>query len=62
MYTNTIPQPRDQMISIIQGVDVIHSILHLIWSDENRNTPFINGVKMLEVLLGFNDNVNLEIT
>jgi len=43
------------MISITHGVDVIHSISHLIRSDESRNTQFINGTKKLEVLLVFAD-------
>jgi len=43
------------MISIKHGVDVIHSISHLIRANESRNTYFINGAKKLEALLVFAD-------
>jgi hypothetical protein len=43
------------MISIKPGVNVIHSISHLIGSDGSRNTQFINGKKKQEALLVFAD-------
>jgi len=54
-YMETITHLSDRKISIKQGVDVIHSISHLIRVNESRNTQFINGAKMLEALLVFAD-------
>ena len=54
-YTETITQSSDEKISIKHGVDVIHSISHLIRPNESRNTQFINSAKKLEVLLEFAD-------
>jgi len=54
-YTETITQPNDRKISIKHGVNVIHSISHLIRANESRNTQFINSAKKLEALLGFAD-------
>jgi len=52
-YTETITQLSNQKISIKHGVDVIHSIFHLIRANECRKTQLINGVKKLEALLVF---------
>jgi hypothetical protein len=38
------------MILMKHGVNVIHSISHLIRSDESRHTQFLNGTKKLEAL------------
>jgi hypothetical protein len=54
-YTETITQLSDRQISIKHGVDVIHSISHLIRANECRNTQFINSPKKLETLLVFAD-------
>jgi ABC-type uncharacterized transport system ATPase subunit len=54
-YTETITQLSDRKISIKHGVNVIHSISHLIRANESRNTQFINGAKKLEALLVFAD-------
>jgi len=54
-YTETITQLSDGKISIKHGVDVIHSISHLIRANESRNTQFINGAKKLEALPVFAD-------
>jgi len=53
--TETIPQLSDWKISIKHGVNVIHSISHLIRANESRNTQFINSTKKLEALLVFAD-------
>jgi len=54
-YTKTITQLSDRKISIKHGVDVIHSISHLIRANKSRNTQFINSAKKLEALLVFAD-------
>jgi len=54
-YTETITQLSNRKISIKHGVDVIHSISHLIRANKSRNTQFINGSKKMEVLLVFAD-------
>jgi len=54
-YTETISQLSDLKIPIKHGVDVIHSITHLIRANESRNTQFINGAKKPEALLEFAD-------
>jgi len=54
-YTETITQLTYQKISIKHGVDVIHSISHLIRAKERRNTQCINGAKKLEALFVFVD-------
>jgi len=54
-YTETITQLRDRKISIKHGVDVIHSISHLIRANKSRNTQFIHGGKKLEALIPFAD-------
>jgi len=54
-YTETITQLSEPKILIKHGVNVIHSISHLIRANESRNTQFINGAKMLEALLVFAD-------
>jgi len=54
-YTKTITQRSDRKISIKHGVDVIHSISHLIRANKSGNTQFINGTKKLEALLVFAD-------
>jgi len=54
-YTETIPQQNCQMISIKHGVDVIHYFPHHIMANKSMNTQFINGAKMLDMLLGFAD-------
>jgi ABC-type uncharacterized transport system ATPase subunit len=54
-YTETITQQSDRKISIKHGVNVIHSISHLIRANESRNTQFINGANKLEALLVFAD-------
>jgi len=58
--TETITQLHNPIISIKYGVNVMHSISHLIRSDESRNTQFINVIKMLEALLVFADYSHLE--
>jgi hypothetical protein len=58
-YTETITQLSDQKVSIKHGVDVIHSISHLIRTNICRYTQFINGAMMLEALLVFADNLFL---
>ena len=52
-YTDTITQLSDRKISIKQGVDVIHSISHLIRVNKSRNTQIINCAKKLEAVLVF---------
>jgi len=47
------------MISIHHGVNLIHSISHLIRPDESRDTQTINYAKKLEVLLEFADYLYL---
>jgi hypothetical protein len=54
-YTKTITQLTDRKISFKHGVDVIHSISHLIRANTSRNPQFINGAKKLEALLVFAD-------
>ena len=54
-YTETITQLSNRKMSIKHGVDVIHSIPHLIRANESRNTEFINGAQKLEALLVFAD-------
>jgi len=54
-YTDTITQLSDRKISIKHGIDVIHSISHLIRANECRNTQFITAAKKLEALLVFAD-------
>jgi hypothetical protein len=54
-YTETITQLSDRKISITYGVDVIHSISHLIRVNESRNIQFIHSAKKLVVLLVFAD-------
>jgi len=54
-YTETTTPLNDPKISIKHGVDVIHSISHLISANESRNTQFLNGAKKLEALHGFAD-------
>jgi len=54
-YTKTITHLSDRKISIKPGVNVIHSISHLIRANESRNTQFINVAKKLEELLVFAD-------
>jgi len=39
------------MISLKDGVNVIHCFSHLIRANKSRNTQFINHTKKLEVLL-----------
>jgi len=51
--TEIITQLTDRKISIQHGVDVIHSISHLIRANESRNTQFINGAKELEAVIVF---------
>jgi hypothetical protein len=46
-YTNAITQLSSGKISIRHGVDVIHSISHLIWPNNARDTQFLNGAKKL---------------
>jgi hypothetical protein len=52
-YTETITQLSNRKISIKHGVDVIHSIFHLIRANECRQTQLIDGTKKLEALLVF---------
>jgi len=47
------------MISIEHSGTGIENIGHLVKADEFRNTQFINGVKILEVLLVFADDLHL---
>jgi len=54
-YTETITELSVQKISIKHGVNVIHSISHLIRANESRNAQFINGAKKLEAVLVFAD-------
>jgi len=54
-YTETISQLSYRKISIKHGIDVIHSISHLIRANKCRNTQFINGIKKLKALLVFAD-------
>jgi len=54
-YTETITQLSVRKISIKHGVNVIHSISHLIRANKSRNIQFINGGKKLEALLVFAD-------
>jgi len=50
-YTEPMTWPSDWMILITHGVNVIHSITHLIRSGESRNIQFINGVRKIQELL-----------
>jgi len=59
MYTKTIPRLSDGMISIKHGVNVIHSISHVIRADESRNRQLINGAQKLEDLLVFAEQLYL---
>jgi len=45
--------------SLKDGVNVIHSISHLIRANESRNTQFIHGAKQLEAPIVFADNLYL---
>jgi hypothetical protein len=54
-YPETITKLSDCKISIKHGVNVIHSISHLIRANECRKIKFINGATKLEVLLVFPD-------
>jgi len=54
-YTETITELSDRKISIKHGVNVIHSISHLIRANERTNIQFINGATKLVVLLVFAD-------
>jgi hypothetical protein len=56
-YTETLTPPSDWRIFITHGVNVSHSVVHLIWSDQSRNTQVINGAKLLKVLLVFADDL-----
>ena len=58
-HTETITLLSNWMRSNIHGVNVIHSISHLIRSDESRKTQCINGAEMLEALLVFADYTHL---
>jgi len=58
-YNETITLLSDRKISINHGVNVTHSISHVIWANESRNTQFINGTRKLEALLVFGDNLFL---
>jgi len=42
-------------MSIKHSVDVLHYFFRLIRATKSRNTQFINGAKMLEVLVAFAD-------
>jgi len=59
MYTETIIWLSDRMLSIKHGVNVIHSISHLIRADESRHRQFIHSANKLEVLLVFADYLYL---
>jgi len=54
-FTERITQLRNQMISINNGVNVMHYFSHLIRSHESRNTHFLNNSTQLEALLVFAD-------
>jgi hypothetical protein len=47
----TRTRQSDWKVSIKHGVNVIHSITHLIRSDESRNNKFINGARTPEAFL-----------
>jgi len=55
MYTETITQLSDWMISTEHAVYAIHYFSYLIGANESRNSQFIIGTTRLEMLLVFAD-------